>query len=352
MTTQSRTRPLNVEAFANLPDDGKRYELVKGVLIVVSRSKPTHGSLQVLLVADLVSHVMPRRLGKVFSDVGFVLRREPDTLRAPDIAFVAAARLVDCDLNEDFVGAPDLAIEIVSANETTDEVLCKIEEHFNAGARAVWIIYPERRKVYAYSDPNRVPIVSVEGTLTGGEVLPDFSLALADFFIRSGRTTMKHTLVALVENEPGVLNRVASLFRRRNFNIDSLTVGRTEDPNISRMTIVLDSDVTRVDQVQKNLYKLVNVIQVYEITEQPSVSRDLALIKVRASAEVAVLASQFGARIIDYSDGALVLDLSDEEDRVEQFIEALRPHGIIELVRTGVVAMGRGNHVVQAPQLA
>ncbi len=158
---------------------------------------------------------------------------------------------------------------------------------------------------------------------------------------------MKHTLVALVENEPGVLNRVASLFRRRNFNIDSLTVGRTEDPNISRMTIVLDSSVTRVDQVQKNLYKLVNVIQVCEVTHQPFVSRDLALVKVRASAQAAVIASQFGARIVDHSDEMMILDLSDEEDRVEQFIEALRPHGIIELVRTGVVAMGRGKQIVQ-----
>jgi acetolactate synthase-1/3 small subunit len=164
---------------------------------------------------------------------------------------------------------------------------------------------------------------------------------------------MKHTLVAIVENEPGVLNRVASLFRRRNFNIDSLTVGRTEDPNISRMTIVLDSSVTRVDQVQKNLYKLVNVIQVYEVTHQPFVSRDLALIKVRASGQAAWLASQFGARILDCSDEMMILELSDEEARVEQFVEALRPHGIIELVRTGVVAMGRGNHIVQpAPHLA
>ncbi len=164
---------------------------------------------------------------------------------------------------------------------------------------------------------------------------------------------MKHTLVALVENEPGVLNRVASLFRRRNFNIDSLTVGRTEDPNVSRMTIVLDSSVARVDQVQKNLYKLVNVIQVDEVTHQPFVSRDLALIKVRASAEAAWIASQFGARIIDHREDMMILDLSDEESRVEQFIEVLRPHGIIELVRTGVVAMGQGSHTVQAaPQFA
>jgi len=158
---------------------------------------------------------------------------------------------------------------------------------------------------------------------------------------------MKHILVALVENEPGVLNRVASLFRRRNFNIDSLTVGRTENPNVSRMTIVLDSNVTRADQVKKNLYKLVNVIQVEEVTEKPHISRDLALIKVKASAEAAWAASRYGARIVDHSDGVMIIDISDDEARIEGLIEALRPLGIIELVRTGVVAMGQGAHVLQ-----
>src|SRR5215470_3644511 len=111
---------------------------------------------------------------------------------------------------------------------------------------------------------------------------------------------MKHTLVALVENEPGVLNRVASLFRRRNFNIDSLTVGRTEDPNVSRMTIVLDSSVTNVPQVEKNLYKLVNLIRVENVTEQRFFSRDLALVKVKATPEVGTIADKWGARIIDH----------------------------------------------------
>src|SRR5277367_4252467 len=97
---------------------------------------------------------------------------------------------------------------------------------------------------------------------------------------------MKHTLVALVENEPGVLNRVASLFRRRNFNIDSLTVGRTEDPNVSRMTITLDSSVANVHLVEKNLHKLVNLIRVEDITDQRFFSRDLALVKVKAAPEV------------------------------------------------------------------
>src|SRR5512138_3301281 len=109
---------------------------------------------------------------------------------------------------------------------------------------------------------------------------------------------MKETLVALVENKPGVLSRVASLFRRRNFNIDSLTVGRTEDPQVSRMTIVVDSGSTSAYLVEKNLYKLVNVINVEDVTEKRFFARDLALIKVKASVEVGKIADRYGARIL------------------------------------------------------
>ncbi len=158
---------------------------------------------------------------------------------------------------------------------------------------------------------------------------------------------MKHTLVALVENEPGVLNRVASLFRRRSFNIDSLTVGRTEDPQVSRMTIVVDSSETSAYQVEKNLYKLVNLIRVEDVTEKRFFARDLALIKVKASVEVGKIADRYGARILDHSDGLMVVEISDQEERVEMLINELRPLGIIELVRTGVVAMGQGDLVVQ-----
>ncbi len=159
---------------------------------------------------------------------------------------------------------------------------------------------------------------------------------------------MKHTLVALVENEPGVLNRVASLFRRRSFNIDSLTVGRTEDPQVSRMTIVVDSSETSAYLVEKNLYKLVNVISVDDVSEKRFFSRDLALIKVKASVEVGKIADRYGARILDHSDGVMVVEISDQEERVEMLINELRPQGIVELVRTGVVAMGQGDLIVQA----
>jgi len=158
---------------------------------------------------------------------------------------------------------------------------------------------------------------------------------------------MKHTLVALVENEPGVLNRVASLFRRRNFNIDSLTVGRTEDPNVSRMTIVLDSDVANAYLVEKNLIKLVNVIRVDDVTQKEFFSRDLALIKVKAGPQVESIASRYGARVIDDTNAMMLVEFSDNEQQVEKLIDELRPLGIVELVRTGVVAMGKGDHILQ-----
>jgi acetolactate synthase-1/3 small subunit len=157
---------------------------------------------------------------------------------------------------------------------------------------------------------------------------------------------MRQTLIATVENKPGVLNRVASLFRRRNFNIDSLNVGRTEDPNVSRMTIVVNRQHTEARMVEANLYKLVNVIDVQDVTSQPAVLRELALIKVSATAEqrteIISLAGVFKAKIVDASPESLVLQIAASEDRIDSLIELLRPSGIVELVRTGHVAMMRG----------
>lgn len=158
---------------------------------------------------------------------------------------------------------------------------------------------------------------------------------------------MKQTLVALVENKPGVLNRVASLFRRRNFNIDSLTVGRTENPAISRMTIVVDANA---DQVQSQLYKLVNVIQVQNVTDVPDVSRDLALIKVgvdgQTRGEVVQICDIFRARIVDATTEAVIVEVTGDEDKISSLVELLRPIGILEMVRTGVVTMARGDYVL------
>ena len=157
---------------------------------------------------------------------------------------------------------------------------------------------------------------------------------------------MPHTLIALVEDKPGVLNRVASLFRRRNFNIESLNVGRTEREGISRMTIVVDSEQVDAFKVETNLYKLINVIDVQDVSRQPTVTRDLALIKVQARseqrAEIANLASIFRGRIVDVASDSVIVEITGTEDKIESLIELLRPFNILEMVRTGQVAMTRG----------
>ena len=157
---------------------------------------------------------------------------------------------------------------------------------------------------------------------------------------------MQHIFVAYVEDKPGVLNRVASLFRRRAFNIESLTVGHTEQPGISRMTIVVDTDEMGARRVEANLYKLVNVLRVDDVTYVSAVVRDLALIKVSADAatraQVMQLVDVFRARIVDVASDSLIVEITGAEDKIEGLIEVLRPLGIIEMVRTGIVGMARG----------
>jgi len=156
-----------------------------------------------------------------------------------------------------------------------------------------------------------------------------------------------HTFVAYVEDKPGVLNRVSSLFRRRTFNIESLTVGHTEQPGVSRMTIVVDTDEFGARRVEANLYKLVNVLRVDNVTAQPTVERDLALIKVTARngrrAEIMQLVDVYRARIVDVTNDSLVVEITGTEDKIESMVDILRPFGIIEMVRTGVVSMTRGS---------
>lgn len=159
---------------------------------------------------------------------------------------------------------------------------------------------------------------------------------------------MNRTLIALVEDKPGVLNRVASLFRRRAFNIESLTVGHTERPGISRMTIVVDSDRTDVQKVSQHLYKLVNVIQVDDVTEQAAVIRDLALIRVQADSstrsEVMQIVDTFRARVVDVSLDTLMIEVTGTEEKVEGLVDILKPFGVLEMVRTGRVVMVRGSN--------
>ena len=156
----------------------------------------------------------------------------------------------------------------------------------------------------------------------------------------------RHTFVAYVEDKPGVLARVASLFRRRAYNIDSLAVGRTDVPGVSRMTIVMDADATTARLVEANLYKLVNVLRVEDVTHEPTIVRDLALIKVSADAEqrprVLQIIEVFRARVVDVVPEALVVEITGTEDKLQGLVDVLRPFGIIEMVRTGSIAMTRG----------
>jgi acetolactate synthase-1/3 small subunit len=158
----------------------------------------------------------------------------------------------------------------------------------------------------------------------------------------------KHTLIALMEDKPGVLNRVASLFRRRNFNIASLTVGHSETPGISRMTVVVDADGAGIEQVEKQLYKLVNITKVSDVSHEPTVVRELALIKVHATAptraEIMQLVDIFRAKVVDVAAESLTIEITGPEDKVDSLVQLLRPFGIKEMVRTGRVAMVRGNN--------
>jgi len=157
---------------------------------------------------------------------------------------------------------------------------------------------------------------------------------------------MRHTLAVLVENNPGVLARVAGLFSRRGYNIDSLAVGRTDNPAFSRMTIVVEGDEMVLEQVTKQLHKLVDVIKISDITSDQYVDRELVLIKVNAEAsiraEIMQLVDIFRARIVDVGNKSLTIEVTGNEGKVDAFESSLRPFGIKELVRTGKIAMLRG----------
>jgi acetolactate synthase-1/3 small subunit len=158
---------------------------------------------------------------------------------------------------------------------------------------------------------------------------------------------VKHTLVAKVLDQPGVLNRVASLFRRRAFNIESLTVGHTETGEMSRMTIVVDTARVPAPIVAANLRKLVPVVEVTDVTHLPTVDRDLALIRVSCApekrAELASLVEIFRGRIVDVARDSVIVEVTGDEQKVNGLVELLRARGILEMVRTGKVAMVRGS---------
>jgi acetolactate synthase-1/3 small subunit len=156
-----------------------------------------------------------------------------------------------------------------------------------------------------------------------------------------------HTFVVTVEDLPGVLNRISSLFRRRGFNIESLTVGHTERPGISRMTLVALTDETGAERFKAHLYKPVNVISVDDITAKPAVFRDLAMIKVATPqerrAEIVHLAEVFRGRIVDLATDSLTIEITGGEDKIDGLLEVLRPYGVVEMARTGRLAMTRAS---------
>jgi len=156
---------------------------------------------------------------------------------------------------------------------------------------------------------------------------------------------MRHVICAQVENKPGVLAHIAGLFSSRGFNIDSLTVGRTENPNVSRMTIIVTGDDSVLEQVRKQLGKLISVLKVTDFSNRSMVERDLMLVRVNVPpvkrAEVTSLIEIFQGKVVDISQTDMVIELSGPEAKIDAFVETARPYGIKEMVRTGIVAMAR-----------
>lgn len=158
---------------------------------------------------------------------------------------------------------------------------------------------------------------------------------------------MRHAISVLVENKAGVLARIANLFSARGYNIDSLAVGETEDPSISRMTIIVRGDERILEQIEKQLNKLVDVIRVSDFLETEHLERDLTLIKVAADKntrlEIMQIVDIFRAKIVDVGSNSLIIEMTGNEEKIKAFVEIIKPFGIKEMVRTGIVAMGRGN---------
>ena len=170
-------------------------------------------------------------------------------------------------------------------------------------------------------------------------------IKLEDLQVTSGLTGRKHVLSLLVENKPGVLARIAGLFSRRGFNIDTLAVGPTEDPEVSRITLTVDGAVHPIDQVTKQLHKLVNVIKIRDMEPDSTVAREMALFRVSAPvesrAEIMQFAQIFRANIVDVSRRTLTIEVTGSQDKIDTFERMIRPHGLIEMARTGEVAIAR-----------
>jgi acetolactate synthase I/III small subunit len=173
---------------------------------------------------------------------------------------------------------------------------------------------------------------------------PDL-IKLEDLEVTSGLTGRKHILSLQVENQPGVLARIAGLFSRRGFNIDTLTVGPTEDPNISRVTLTVDGALHPIDQVTKQLHKLVNVIKIRDMEPEQTIAREMALFRVTAAVEnrgeIMQFAEIFRGQVIDVSRRTLTIEITGTAEKIEAFERMVRPHGLVEMARTGEVAISR-----------
>jgi len=179
-------------------------------------------------------------------------------------------------------------------------------------------------------DPGTKELLSLEDLEASGQM-------------RSGR---KHVLTILVENKPGVLTRIAGLFARRGFNIDTLTVGPTDDEHISRVTLTVDGALHPIDQVTKQLHKLINVLKIRDLEPDETVTRELALFKVAVDgvqrAEVLQLTDIFRGRIVDVTRRSIIVEITGTTDKIESFEALLRPFGMVEMMRTGEIAIARG----------
>ena len=173
---------------------------------------------------------------------------------------------------------------------------------------------------------------------------PDL-IKLEDLRVGKALTGRKHILSLTVEDKPGVLARIAGLFSRRGFNIDTLAVGPTEDPEVSRITLTVDGAIHPIDQVTKQLHKLVNVIKIRDMEPDQTIAREMALFRVQAAvenrADIMQFAEIFKARIVDVSRRTLTIEVTGTQDKIDSFERMIRPHGLIEMARTGEVAITR-----------
>ena len=195
-----------------------------------------------------------------------------------------------------------------------------------------------------------------DGASPAGQVPTAGQVAPAARYVPGTGETRRHVLVAIVNNRPGVLNRVASLMRARNFNIESLAVGHTENPDVSRMTITLRGDDYGVEQVSKQLYRLIDVLKVQDVTAERRVEHELALIKVRATntnrAEIVTIVELYKGRVVDLAGDSVIVEATGTEDEIDRLVELVAPFGIKELVRTGSIVMLRGAQTVEFEEKA